>query len=129
MTEVKNDYVKFWINDGILYNEFYKPIDLNEKVVKELIKLRHEISNNENQYWCYSFKGVSTMPKDGRDYAAIHGQDFLYASAAVVDSQITKFIVNVFSMIKKPKVPFKAFVKQDEAVNWLKEFKKGNSNK
>lgn len=129
MKEVKNEYVKFWMEDGILYNEFTKPVSLSEEVVKELIELRHAISNNEKQYWCYNFNGVTSMPKNGRDYAELHGQDFLSASAAIINSHITNFIVNTFTLIKKPHVSFKAFKTKESGVKWLLDVKKQNELK
>lgn len=126
MTE--NQYVKFWIEDGILYNQFKESAILDEKVVKELIDLRHRESNNNHQYWCYDFTQVTSMPKTGRDYAEKHGQDFLYATAAVVNNPIQVFIINLFTTLKRPKVPFKAFSTKEDAVKWLNELRKQNGH-
>lgn len=129
MLEIENESIRFWKEDGILFNEFKKPTDLTLEIVEQIIDLRHQISNGEMQYWCTSFSNVNSMPKEGRDYTDLHGQEFLHASAALVDSPITKFIVNVFTMIKKPKVPFRAFTKKEEAINWLNEMKVQNEGK
>ena len=130
MKQLQNDIVKFWMEDGILYNEFLIPIDLTQSNTKSIIELRNEISKPDKQYWCFDFKNVKSMPKDGRDYTDKHGQDFLHASAALVNSPIQAFIVNIFIKLKNPKVPFKAFVKKEDALNWLEEIKtKKESNK
>jgi hypothetical protein len=123
---IENEFVKFWIEDGILFNEFLKPTVLNVENAKEIIRLRHEISSNNKYYWCTSFNNVTSMPKEGRDYTDKYGQDFLYASAAIVKNSIEAFIVNFFIKLKKPHVPFRAFTSKDEAIAWLKELKKQN---
>nr|WP_152547409.1 hypothetical protein [Flavobacterium seoulense] len=94
--------------------------------IKALIDLRHEISNGEKQYWCYDFDGIKSYDKDARDYAEIHGQEYLYACAAIFNSHITKFTLNTFMILKTPLIPLKGFTKKDAAANWLKELKKEN---
>lgn len=129
MEEIESNKIKFWIKDGILFNEFTEPIDLTEDVVKEVIRLRHVVSNGEKQYWCTSFHNVKSMPKKGRDYTDKYGQDYLHASAAIINSHITKFIVNAFTMIKNPKIPFKAFLTKEEGIAWLMKVKAENESK
>ncbi len=126
MKELENETIRFWIENGILYSEYIKSSIGDYEVIKSVIDLRHEISNNEKQYWCYDIKDLTTMNKEARDYANIHGQDFLHGCAVIVNSHITKFIFNAFLMIKKPKIPFKAFNNKTNAVEWLKELKSKN---
>jgi hypothetical protein len=125
---IENSFVKFWIEDGILFNEFKIPTDLNIENCKEIIKLRHEICQGDFYYWCTSFLNIKSMPKEGRDYTDKYGQNFLYASAGLVESAIQAFIVNIFIKLKNPKIPFKAFTSKEDAVNWLKELKAKNGH-
>lgn len=126
MKELENDFVKFWIEDGILYSQFKKPIIVNLERIKALIDLRTEISVGKKQYWCYDFKGIESYDKEARDYAESHGQDNLHACAAVFHSHIAKFTLNTFMLLKKPVVPLKGFTQKKDAVNWLNEIKKKN---
>jgi len=128
MKELQNDIVKFWIEEGILFNEFLVPFDLTHSNAKKIIELRNEISKPEKQYWCFDFNNVRSMPKDGRDYTDKYGQDFLHASAAIVSSKVQAFIVNIFIKLKNPKVPFKAFTKKQDALKWLLEIKAKNES-
>ncbi len=118
----------FWLEDGILHSTFKTPIHFTIDLGEQLIQKRHEVSNFQKQYWCYDFTKVLSMPKECRDHANKYGQEFLYASAAVVKSSIQAFIVNFFIKLKNPKVPFKAFTSKDEAIAWLKELKKQNEH-
>lgn len=125
---LSNHFVKFWIDNDILYNEFITPIELTRENVIEIIKLRHELCNGVSYYWCTSFHNIKSMPKDGRDYTDKYGQDFLHASAAVVSNIFEAFVVNIFIKLKRPKLPFKAFSCKEEAVAWLLELKAKNGH-
>jgi len=124
--EVENDFMKFWIEDGILYSQFKKPTTINIEKIKALIDLRTEISDGKKQYWCYDFNGIKSYDKEARDYAEIYGQEYLYACAAVFNSHIAKFTLNTFMRLKKPLIPLKGFTKKNEAINWLNELKGKN---
>lgn len=129
MEVLENEFVKFWFRDSILMSEYTKPTDLTIENAKDLIRLRHEISCNKKQYWCYDFKNVVSYSKEVRDYADKHGQEYLYACGAVVHSHITKFILNTFMKLKNPKIPLKAFTSKEDAVSWLKQLKAENEAK
>ena len=126
MDRIENDTIVYWIEGGILFSEFKKPTEMNLEVCKKLIELRHSISNGEKQYWCSDFKMLKSYTKEGRDYADVHGQDFLHAAAAIVNSHVTMFLYNIFVRIKKTKIPFKAFKNKEDAVVWLNEVKAMN---
>ncbi|MBI1838015.1 MAG: hypothetical protein HYR91_12195 [Flavobacteriia bacterium] len=126
MESVQNEFIKFYFEDDILKSKYLKPTIINLENAKNLIDLRHVISKNEKQYWCYDISLLSSMEKSGRDYAEIHGQDFLHACAVVTKSHITKFIFNIFVQIKRPKIPFRSFNDEAKAVAWLLELKKSN---
>lgn len=126
MKEVENDFIKFWIEDDILYSQFKKPTDGTIENIKAIIDLRTKISDGDKQYWCYDFNGIKSYDKDARDYAEKNGQEDLVACAAVLNSHIAKFILNAFMTLKKPIVPLKGFTKKNEAIHWLNELKKKN---
>ena len=127
--ELKNKDGKLWIKDDILYSSFRENLVIDLEVAKTFIKMRHDISDGKNQYWCYFAAGVKYYPKEARDYSAIHGQEMLHACACVVNSHFTKFLFNAFNRINKPSIPFKAFRTEKEAVNWLRKLKSENESK
>jgi len=126
MNQLENNDIKFWIEDGILFSEFKSPIVLAIEHSKAIVAMRHEISNNEKQYWCYSLYNVKSYTKESRDYAEKYGQDFLHATAVVVTSHLTIFIFNAFQKLNRPKIPLRAFKNREDAVTWLKELKQQN---
>jgi hypothetical protein len=126
MTELENEFIRFWVVDGILYSKFKCEVNIDLDIIQKLIESRHTISNNVNQYWCYDVEEVKGFPKECRDYADVYGQDFLFACALVINSHIQKFIFNTFLKLKKSKIPFQAFTNKEKAVEWLNELKAKN---
>lgn len=128
MNEYKDESIHFWIEEGILKSEFLKSVVLDLDFCEKIINIRHQVSNNEKQYWLYDFRNVADMTTEGRKYAEKYGQDNLHATAAIVNSHLTKFIVNLFRKINNPRIPFRAFKDMQEALEWLKDIKKENEN-
>lgn len=126
MTELENEFARFWIADGIMYSEFKFEVNVDLPKVQELIETRHTISGNVSQYWCYDVSKGKGFPKESRDYAEIYGQDFLFASALVINSHIQKFLFNAFLKLKKSKIPFQVFTNKEKAVEWLRLIKVKN---
>lgn|GEM_PF-1476573 len=65
-----------------------------------------------------------TMDKEGREYAAQHGNDFFIASAIISTNFSIRLIVNFFNLFYKAKtVPFKLFGNEESAKRWLLKFR------
>lgn len=96
MKELENNFVKFWFENGILFSKFQKDTVLNLDRIKQAIEMREKISGKQKQYWLYDITNIKTVPKEVRDYAERHGQDYLYCIAALVNSHTTKFIFNSY---------------------------------
>lgn len=126
MTELENDFIRFWVADGILFSKFKRELSIDLDKIQGIIESRHTISNNVNQYWVYDVTEVKAFPKECRDYVDIYGQELLYGCAAIIDSHIQKFLFNTFLKLKKSKVPFQAFTNKEKAVEWLLEIKEKN---
>ncbi len=126
MTELANEFSRFWVADGILYSKFTQKTNIDLDILKTLIEMRHSISNNVNQYWCYDIRDGSGFPKECREYADKYGQDFLFACALVINSHLQKFLFNAYQKLNKPKIPFQAFTDEAKAVEWLNELKAQN---
>lgn len=123
---MENSYIKFWFENGILFSEYKTSVELDNERMNEVIAMRHEISNEQHQYWCYNIHKVKSISKEARDYAEKNGQEYLHGCATVVNSSITKFIFNTFLKLKKPSIPFQVFNNKEDAVCWLKELKRKN---
>ncbi|MEY2867688.1 MAG: hypothetical protein RIR01_88 [Bacteroidota bacterium] len=123
MNSVKNDYIEFWLENGILFSKFREGVEIDVERMKGVVRLREEISNGENQCWLYDLGNVKFITKEARDYADKYGQNYLKVVAVIVDSHITKFIYNTYIKLKKPIMPFLVFTNREKAVEWLLEMK------
>jgi len=119
MKELENEFIKFWFENDILYSQFKRPTEGTLENIKEIINLRHQISGGKKQYWCYDFNGIRSYDIHARDYAEKKGQEYLYGCAILLNSHVTKFILNTFMILKNPVVPLKGFTNKKDAVNWL----------
>lgn len=126
---VENEYARFWFENEVLINELKEPIEIDLKIMSKLIELRHEISNNTNQYWCMDGTKIVSLNKEARDYAEKYGQDFIDANAMIVNSHVTKFIFNMYVKLKSPDFPFQVFTDREKAVEWLLAIKSKNEKK
>lgn len=120
---IKNEYIEFWKEDGILFSRFQEGMEVDVERMKEAVKLREEISSGANQYWLYDITRVKFITKEARDYADKYGQNYLHAVAVLVNSHITKFIFNTYIKLKKPIMPFIVFTNKEKALEWLLEVK------
>lgn len=124
--KLENDVILYWLEEGILFSKFKTKTNIDIKNIKTLIELRHQISANKKQYWCIDMSNVNHYEKNARDYAEINGQDFLFATAVIINSHVARFIMNTFLLLKKPVIPFQAFKNKEDAVRWLSELKRKN---
>lgn len=119
----ENDFISFWLDNGILFSKFQEGVEVDVERMKELIDLREEISNGEMQYWLYDLGNVKNITKEARDYADRFGQNYIQVVAVLVNSHITKFIFNTYIKLKKPIMPFQVFTDVEKAKDWLLRIK------
>lgn len=121
--KIENDFIVYWKEDGILFSAFKKPTVMTLDIIQISIQMRHTISSSEKQYWCSDFSNLRSFTKQARDYAEIHGQEYLHATAVIINSHITKFILNTFMRLKRADVPLQAFTSKSDAIKWLNSLK------
>ncbi len=129
MNEDQNEFIKFHIEDGILFSEFSESTVIDLEKAKKIISLREKISDGNNQYWCYNILGMNSMNIDARNYADKHGQNLLSACAVIVHTPVSQFIFNIFLRLKSPDIPFRSFTSKESAVKWLKKIKSENERR
>ena len=105
----------------------FKPgTELDLEMIKHTIEMREKISAGKNQYWLYDIRNLKAVTKEARNYAIQYGEDFISASAVLVNSYITKFIFTTYLKINKPNFPFLCYTKREKAIDWLLEMKAKN---
>jgi hypothetical protein len=127
VNKIENEHIIFWIENGILFSEYKETFEMTLENSIEIYALRKEISNGQNQLFCYDISKLKSMTKEARDYGEIYGQNELTASSIIVNSHLTMFIYNAYLKLKNVKIPVKAFRTKEQAVEWLEHFKKNNN--
>lgn len=115
-----------WIDEeGILrlYPVEGEEIDLEE--AKRCFQIYRQLGCCENKRpQLIITKGSSALTAEARNYAAKHGQDCFTASAVVSNSLAIRFLVNFFNSFYKSPIPFRMFKTEEEALEWLRGFRK-----
>ena len=122
---LETKYVKIWIEEGILYCAFADDLDVDIEIAKSSVESRINFSKGISYPVLIDMKGVRSFTKETRDYMGKEGARLINAGALVVDSALTKMLVNLFLLINKPNVPTKLFTDEKEAKEWLQHFKSG----
>jgi hypothetical protein len=65
-----------------------------------------------------------TMSKEARDFVAKEGVNYFIASAVVSDSLSVRLVINFFNFFYKHKVPLRLFRNEEEALKWLRKFRR-----
>ena len=124
MEFVENDFAKFWIEDGILYFVYKKGIKVSIEAAKQIVADRLKVQNGVSYPVFCDMKGVKDSDKPARDYLAKEGSELVTAVAVMIDSPVTKIMLNFYLNINGPITPTRMFTEQDKALEYLKTFKK-----
>ena len=69
-------------------------------------------------------RGIKSMEREARAFFTANGRNTnTLAFAIIIDSSVSKVVGNFFLGINKPIVPTKLFSNEDNAIEWLKQFK------
>lgn len=118
----ENTYVKFWMEDGIMFGKYKPGITIDLEVAKEVAAERIKLANGR----LYSFVGfiedLQNVTKEARDYfSQDDGVKGMKRLALITASPISKMFGNFFLKISKPSVPTRLFTSEPEALIWLRE--------
>jgi hypothetical protein len=126
METFENEYVKIWIEDGILFSNYQKNIIIDLDIAKKIIDDRVKFTKGKNYPILIDFTNLHSVTKEARDYMndPEGGLRGLSGGAFLSNSLVTTLFVNLYLTINKPTIPAKFFTKRAEALHWLKELPK-----
>jgi hypothetical protein len=124
----KSDVIDFGhsticIEDGIIRHTYSKnPIKID--LAKQLVKDRLTVCNGVIRPALIDIRNMSTIDKESRQYlASQEAVTFLSATALLAENFLTKITGNIFMTFEKHLVPTKLFTDENEALEWLQQFK------
>lgn len=110
------------IENGIVICVYHPGEVLTLEVAKKLVNRRLELQDNKD-YPVLFHISLNKATKSARNYMKKEGIEGIISGAFIVDSILTKSILNFFLMVSKPKVPAKLFTERKDALIWLEQFK------
>jgi len=111
--------------DGIVYGKYTKDAIVDETLLRYAIVLRIEacegiprpvlVDGRHAKYWTWESRKIGFLPDANKDVKAY---------AFLLNSSIITTIVKwTFKMFPTPGIPRKIFTNEEEAIQWLEQFK------
>jgi hypothetical protein len=120
--KMETQYVKLWIEDGILHGQFAKDMNMNLEIAKQCVETRVNFTQHTSYPFLIDLRNVKTINKEAREYLGEEGSIYIKAGALLINSFLTKTLGNFFLAINTPKAPTKLFDNETKAIEWLKQF-------
>lgn len=122
---------KVWLGDDGISRVIFLPkggVTLDE--AKEIISIRSKLilEGTKNPVLVDESKNFS-ITRDARDhFSSMEATEITSALAFLVESKVTRLLVNFFIRINKSTYETKVFTSESKAIKWLKEFLKSPIN-
>src|SRR3982751_2659171 len=108
----ENEFAEFWIENDVMFF-IYKPgVKVNQMVAEQVVKDRVKLQGGVSYPVFVDMRGIKDSDKAGRDYLAKEGSELVTAVAAMIDSPVTKIMLNFYLNINKPLTPTRMFTDQ-----------------
>lgn len=124
-TQIENEYVKFWIEEGVIYNTYKSHVtEITLPMAKQIVADRVKLSGDG--LWPGIIDPSKTVKMDSaaRKYmASDEATGGLSAVAILVDNFITRMTGNLYLKIGRPRIPIQLFTSRTKALDWLENYK------
>jgi hypothetical protein len=122
MEQIENEYVKLWIDDGVMYGEYKSDVVIDLHAAKKVAEDRMKLANGVSAPFLGYLDGMSSVTKEARDYFSKNeGVKYMKKLALITTSPISRILGNFWLQISRPTVPTKLFATKEDALKWLKE--------
>jgi len=115
----QNDFAEFWTEGSILFFVYKQGISLNLDAAKQLVADRLKVQNGVEYPVLCDMRGIKDSDKPARDYLAKEGSSQVRAVAVLIDSPVTRVMLNFYLSISRPLIPTKMFTDKNQAIEFL----------
>ena len=118
---IKSDsaYMSLRLIDGIYYAN-YKPIVVNLRIAKEIVKQRQSVTLGESYPFVVDIRYVKRFKMDHVSYfSSDESVDDISKLALIIKSKFVAKLANLYYIIVKPRIPTKLFSSEEEAKEWI----------
>ncbi len=114
MIELRSDNILTFRPDIVTFKDY----DL--EVFKDLLEAFLDITDGTPRlYLCDNTYVTGFVNKEALAFMNEHFESFATKAAMITHSQVTKIVLNGYNSIFKPKVTFKLFTSEEQALKWL----------
>lgn len=126
--QLSNQYVELEYKSGIVIARYKSNLNINLEVARNLIKARKEVSDYNECKLYIDARNIKSISKEAREYVASkEGEEYLKATAILTNSNFVRILSNFLIRIdlrnSNSKLPIKLFSDEQDALNWLQNFK------
>jgi hypothetical protein len=112
--------------DGIIHTHFFHQMEIDVNHVKEINQVCGELTQGRRVPMMIDGDTLTVPSEEARRFVADKDSNpYSLAEAFIVKSLPQKLIANFFMRFNKPGRPTRMFMKQEEAITWLKGFLNG----
>ncbi len=119
MIKLDSNYIKINLIDGVYYAH-YKPIVVNLRIAKEIVKQRQSVTLGESYPFVVDIRYVKGFKMDAVSYfSSDESVDDISKLALIIKSKFVAKLANLYYGIVKPRIPTKLFSSEEEAKEWI----------
>lgn len=119
---LKFSFGTFKIEVPVMTGVYAKDLVIDIELAKKVVREKLLIQQGKSYPFLADVRHLKLATKEARDYFANEGVEGMTALAILVGSYITVVTTNLFITFSKPKVPTKAFMTREHALQWLDQF-------
>jgi hypothetical protein len=117
----KLSYVDITYDAPVVYFRYKKDAQLGFPEIRELIASAEKISGHKPYVTFSDVREGLEVTNEGKKVFADPGNMPLFRGTAVlVSNNMYKFAVDFMNTFNRPKFPFRAFVSEEKAIEWLR---------
>ena len=122
--KIKISDTELWIEDGIYCITHKKGKKGTLETAKEELRIHRELGGGKKMPLFADMRGMKGANPEARDYGNSEEVKSTYSAVGIlIGSTFTRIIGSMFMKINKPPYPVKMFTEQEEALEWLQQFK------
>lgn len=119
MQEFENEFAKFWIENGILFFVYKEGVVINLAAAKKIVSDRLKFQQGAAFPVFCDTRGIKDSDKAARAYLAKEGSALVKAVSVLVESLVTRSMLNFYLKVNKPLVPTQMFTDRNAAIKYL----------
>jgi len=121
---IETRVTRIWLGeDGILREEFTHGAEVTLDDMMSIDQVQGSFAQKGKVFVLADVSFVKSATKEARDFAASEAMARTTgALALLIDSPVSKVLVNFFIRLNKPLFPTKLFISEGEAIKWLTVF-------